>query len=96
VVFKLDAALGKSAEWKYGRPEQDNMMRAPDDVRKKLDEYAKKEGFKNSYDVPRWHLTHDSIQAKKGLALQFDETVVRSGQQINITEIIIVHKEAKE
>jgi len=95
IVFKMDAALGKSAEWKYGRPESDNFMRTNKEDRKDLADYAKKAGFKDVYDVPRWHLTHDSVWAKKGLALNFDEMVVREGQQINITEIIIVNKEEK-
>lgn len=55
--------------------------------------YVKEKGLKERGDVPRWHLTHDSVHANKGLALKFDEIVVKSGQQINITEIIIVHKE---
>lgn len=38
---------------------------------------------------------HDSVHAKKGLALLHDEYVVKSGQQIDIKEIIIVHKEEK-
>jgi hypothetical protein len=94
VVFKMDAALGKSAEWKYGRPEHDNFMYSPNETKKQIAEYAEKEGFK-SYDTPRWHLTHDSVHAKKGLALQHDEFVVRDGQQIDIKEIIIIHKEEK-
>ena len=96
IVFKMDVALGKTAEWKYGRPEQDSLMsNRNNDERKKMEDYAKKEGFEHASDVPRWHLTHDSVTAKKGLALQHDEFVVRSGQQINITEVILIHKEAK-
>lgn len=94
IVFKMDVALGKMAEWKYGRPEHDDMMYNRDEeTHKKIKQYAKKEGFERNYEVPRWHLTHDSVWAKKGLALQHDEYVVKDGQQINITEMIIVHKE---
>ncbi len=95
VVFKMDVALGKAAAWKYGRPEKDHYYNASDEDRKKIEKYADK-GIKWRDDVPRWHLTHDSVHAKKGLALQHDEIVVRSKQQINITEIIIVHKEEKK
>jgi len=95
VVFKMDVALGKTAEWKYGRPEHDSFMyNRNEDEKKKLAKYAKENGI-NAYDAPRWHLTHDSVHAKKGLSLQHDEVVVKDGQQINITEIIIVHKEEK-
>jgi len=97
VVFKMDAALGKAAEWKYGRPERDSRMKNRDEkTQKALEEYADKEGFDRWADVPRWHLTHDSVWAKKGLALLHDEYVVRSSDQIDIKEIIIVHKEENE
>ena len=97
VVFKMDVALGKSAAWKYGRPEGDDFHQASPEDRQKMADYAKKKGLKDEKSiVPRWHLTHDSVHAKKGLALQHDEFVVKSGQQINITEIIVVHKEGKE
>jgi hypothetical protein len=86
VVFKMDVALGKSAEWKYGRPHHDDIARVPWQARQ---DFVKKDG---GY-LPRWHGAHDSVHAKKGLALQHDEYVVKSGQQINITEVIIVHKE---
>lgn len=95
VVFKMDVALGKKAEWKYGRPEKDDLMHNRDEeLWKNAKKMAEEKGLKN-YEVPRWHLTHDSIHAKKGLALQHDEFVVRDGQQINITEVIIVHKTEK-
>jgi hypothetical protein len=97
VVFKMDVALGKTKEWKYGRPEKDSFSYADQEDRKKVQKYHKEKGLKNDpYDIPLWHLSHDSIHAKKGLALQHDEFVVKSGQQINITEIILVHKEPKE
>lgn len=100
VVFKMDVALGKAAEWKYGRPNKDEYYRASNEDRKKIEKYVKEKGLKGRsdrhLDIPRWHLTHDSVHAKKGLALQHDEFVVKSGQQINITEIIIIHKEEKE
>jgi hypothetical protein len=96
VVFKMDVALGKAAEWKYGRPERDDFMRNHDEkTQKALKDYAEKEGFERTYEVPRWHLTHDSVHAKKGLALLHDEYVVKAGSQIDIKEIIIVHKEEK-
>jgi hypothetical protein len=96
VVFKVDVALGKTAEWKYGRPERDDLMHnRNEDVWAEAKKHAKKEGFKNVADVARWHLTHDSVHAKKGLALAHDEFVVRDGQQIDIKEIIIIHKEEK-
>lgn len=95
VVFKMDVALGKTAEWKYGRPEHDNFIQMQDNKeREKLAKYAKENGI-DAYAAPRWHLTHDSVHAKKGLSLAHDEFVVKDGQQINITEIIIVHKEEK-
>ena len=96
VVFKMDVALGKSAEWKYGRPELDNMMNnQSEETKKEARKLAEKLGIE-AYKIPRWHLTHDSIHAKKGLSLNYDEFVVREGQQINITEIIIVHKTEKK
>jgi len=103
VVFKMDVALGKTAAWKYGRPEGDDFYRASPEDRQKIADYGKKkragketEDGDSKTPFPRWHLTHDSVHAKKGLALQHDEFVVKSGQQINITEIIVVHKEGKE
>ena len=94
VVFKMDVALGKNSEWKYGRPRSDSYYSANEDDRKQIEQYHKKNKLKiRDYDVPLWHLTHDSIHARKGLALQHDEFVVKSGQQVNITEIILVHKE---
>jgi hypothetical protein len=100
----MDVALGKAAEWKYGRPEGDDFYRASPEDRQKIADYGKKKRAGKETDddgigkspFPRWHLTHDSVHAKKGLALQHDEFVVKSGQQINITEIIVVHKEGKE
>jgi hypothetical protein len=94
VVFKMDVALGKAAEWKYGRPEGDDFSSAEEEDREKIEKYAKEKDLKDR-DVPRWHLTHDSVHAKKGLALNYDEVVVKSGQQINITEIIVIHKEER-
>lgn len=96
VVFKMDVALGKNAVWKYGRPEKDELEYADQESQKKVQEYHKSNKLKKRpYEVPVWHTTHDSIHAKKGLALQHDEFVVKSGQQVNITEIILVHKEEK-
>lgn len=97
VVFKMDVALGKNAVWKYGRPEKDQLEYADQESQKKVQEYHKSNKLKKRpYEVPVWHTTHDSIHAKKGLALQHDEFVVKSGQQVNITEIILVHKEKKQ
>lgn len=94
VVFKLNVALGKMASWKYGRPEHDQYYSLKDEEdRKSLQKYAKDEGFEEAHNVPRWHLTHDSIHAKKGLALQHDEFVAKNPNQVSITEMIIVHKE---
>lgn len=96
VVFKMDVALGKNAVWKYGRPVRDELSNADEEDQKKVQEYHKNNKLKKrAYEVPVWHTTHDSIHAKKGLALQHDEFVVKSGQQVNITEIILVHKEKK-
>ncbi len=96
IVFKVDVALGKMAAWKYGRPEHDSSMYNKNEKDlEAMRKYAKKEGY-SDYEVSRWHLTHDSVHAKKGLALQHDEYVVKSGQQINITEIIVVHKTPEE
>lgn len=96
VVFKMDVVLGKNAVWKYGRPVKDEYLSLETKERAEIDNHHKNVGSKKDvYDVPVWHLTHDSIHAKKGLALQHDEFVVKSGQQVNITEIILVHKEEK-
>jgi hypothetical protein len=92
IVFKMDAALGKTAEWKYGRPEHDEYYRAVD--QEAFQKHAKKTGV-DPDDVAGWHMTHDSVHAKKGLALEHDEMVVKNPSQINITEIIVVRKEEK-
>ena len=42
--------------------------------------------------VPLWHLTHDSVHAKKGMALEHDEYVVKNGNQIKINQVILVEK----
>ena len=95
IVFKMDAALGKHVEWKYGRPEHDNYYSNPDPATKNAMKKRGKEIGVEEYEIPRWHLKYDSVHAKKGMSLNHDEYVIKEGDQININEIIIVHKVPK-
>jgi hypothetical protein len=94
IIFKIDVALGKNQEWKYGRPHKDEY---PKDINvaKAREKYAKESGFESKSDVPVWHLTHDSVTAKAGMALKFDEFVVKNGNQIKIDTVILIKKEKK-
>lgn len=90
IIFRMDAALGKKAEWKYGRPMDDDAMYNRDHkVAKEIQKLAKKKGV---FQIPVWHLDHDSVHAKKGMALQHDEYVVKNGNQIKINQVILIRK----
>lgn len=95
VVFRMDAALGNSVVWKWGRPQKDELRyrQRSKDEEKRIREYAKKNGLKADEVTSRWHLDHDSVTAKAGMALLHDEYVVKSGQQVNIDTVIIVRKQ---
>jgi len=94
VVFVLNAALGKTKEMKYGRPFNDEMESRnlqPED-RELQAEYEKKTGKKLK---DKWHATHDSVTAKAGQALDYDEYVVKDPSQIQIKRVVIVKKTPK-
>jgi len=94
VVFMLNVALGKSKEMKYGRPEGDNLkyrMLSPEE-KQMVEDYKKKTG-KDLDD--KWHYEHDSVTAKAGQALDYDEFVVKDPSQLQIKKIVIVKKTPK-
>ena len=93
IVFKMDVALGNVKEMKYGRSENDKDPENEDEY-SAIEKRAKELGL-SPREIPLWHLTHDSVHAKKGLSLNHDEFVIKDGQQININEIIVVHKTEK-
>lgn len=96
VIFKMDAVLGKTADWKYGRPESDYFYKIKDPkIREKLMKLSEKTGIDAS-DLPAWHLRYDSVTAHKGMALRHDEVVIKNGNQINITKVILIRKRLKE
>ena len=94
VVFMLNVALGKSKEMKYGRPEADNLKfrNLTKEDQKIIEDYKKKTG-KELQD--RWHYDHDSLTAKAGQALDYDEYVVKDPSQLQIKKVVIVKKTPK-
>jgi hypothetical protein len=94
VVFVLQAALGNSIDMKYGRPQKDEMRwrsHTPEE-KSMIEDYKKKTG-KELKD--RWHYSHDSVSAKAGTSLLYNEYVVKDASQVKINKVIIVKKKPK-
>jgi hypothetical protein len=64
---------------------------SPED-QKMIEDYKKKTG-KELQD--KWHYDHDSVTAKAGQSLDYDEFVVKDPSQLQIKKIVIVKKTPK-
>lgn len=94
IVFMIDAALGKTDEMKYGRPVNDE---GNNDYRWSEEEQNKRKQLIKAGKPAdtRWHLTSDSVTAKAGMTLDYDEYVVKDPSQLKITHIMRVKKRPK-
>lgn len=94
IVLMLDAALGQTTEMKYGRPGRDEMKYTmQDEAGEKLRQEYKKKTGKNL--TSKWHANYDSVTAKAGMALDYDEYVVKDPSQIQVKRIIHIRKKPK-
>lgn len=94
VVLMLQAALGKTKEMKYGQPQHDEVrfrQLSPEEQKMK-DDYEKSTGKKLEN---LWHYDHDSVTARAGTSLMYDEYVVKDASQVQVTKVVIVKKTPK-
>lgn len=79
---------------KYGRPSYDEMKyrHFTDKEKKVMEDYKKKTGKSLT---TKWHLTNDSVTAKAGMSLDYDEYVVKNGSQVQVKRIIHIKKTPK-
>ena len=94
IVFVLDAAMGNTQEMKFGRSAYDDMKYRylTEYEQKKQKEYEAKTGKKLK---TKWHLDHDSVTAKAGMSLDYDEYVVKDGSQVQVKRIVHIRKRPK-
>lgn len=94
IVFVLDVALGNTQEMKFGRPSYDEMKYRSftEQEKKAMEDYKKRTGKPLT---TKWHLNHDSVTAKAGMSLDYDEYVVKDGSQIQVKRIVHIRKKPK-
>lgn len=94
VVLMLNAALGKTKEMKYGQPQHDELSfrNLSPEEKTMQEEYEKKTGKKMKN---LWHYDHDSVTARAGTSLMYDEYVVKDPSQVQVQKIVIIKKKPK-